>query len=698
MTPELREYVEIHKLEHATVRRVIEMLPEDAGELDELIGRIIDEGHLMGFIFVITAALEAGHSVDARHLRECVPLLPSGNYLGHVFWQMSGDKVSSLMHALKSQIVPISMHLHGLLAIAAWCRAHHEGVLPEGFLTDVRRILRIKMKRKEDRVLAAALAFYLEDPDVQALLVEFQGNALEKEEVKASTRRLAECLIACYPTTIMALVAEENHLIATGKHIRRAVPKMSRNDPCHCGSGQKYKRCCHEKDQERARFPSPVLGKTQAELAREPEPHVTIDELKIMDRAKLRRLNPLKLKEEVLAWYLLVLATHGLFTEVAEAIEKLGWRSDLADFEHSWLNALTFASWRGDAGAIDRVIRARYPDGEVPEGVLEPEVELMRLHNDSPAYRARLEAISAELLRTHDPERQEALGHALLNVHTPATSLLMGQGLLPVMAKSKVQLLHQQMQRLRDQLLLPAEDPFAEIIERRFADAAAKSHDRESEKLRALNDRLQVKAGELREAHEKMERLRRELRLKEKAEHRAAAKEAAPPSSAELEAVRHLREKVEAQQGIINGHVQERAQMRQDMAASFAELEEYRKRQPAASPANEAMDIQEEESLLEPARLESKQPLRLLEFPKKFYETLTALPAQVSRSALILLGRLAAGEPSAFVGIVALRGRPDTLRVRVGSDHRLLLRLHSTTLEVVDLINRRDLDRRVKGL
>jgi hypothetical protein len=275
---------------------------------------------------------------------------------------------------------------------------------------------------------------------------------------------------------------------------------------------------------------------------------------------------------------------------------------------------------------------------------------------------------------------------------------LMGQGLLPVMAKSKVQLLHQQMQRLRDQLLLPAEDPFAEIIERRFADAAAKSHDRESEKLRALNDRLQVKAGELREAHEKMERLRRELRLKEKAEHRAAAKEAAPPSSAELEAVRHLREKVEAQQGIINGHVQERAQMRQDMAASFAELEEYRKRQPAASPANEAMDIQEEESLLEPARLESKQPLRLLEFPKKFYETLTALPAQVSRSALILLGRLAAGEPSAFVGIVALRGRPDTLRVRVGSDHRLLFRLHTSTLEVVDLINRRDLDRRVKGL
>jgi uncharacterized protein YecA (UPF0149 family) len=26
--------------------------------------------------------------------------------------------------------------------------------------------------------------------------------------------------------------------------IRRAVPKVGRNDPCPCGSGKKYKKCC----------------------------------------------------------------------------------------------------------------------------------------------------------------------------------------------------------------------------------------------------------------------------------------------------------------------------------------------------------------------------------------------------------------------------------------------------------------------
>jgi hypothetical protein len=29
--------------------------------------------------------------------------------------------------------------------------------------------------------------------------------------------------------------------------------KIGRNDPCHCGSGQKYKRCCQEKDEAAAK-------------------------------------------------------------------------------------------------------------------------------------------------------------------------------------------------------------------------------------------------------------------------------------------------------------------------------------------------------------------------------------------------------------------------------------------------------------
>jgi hypothetical protein len=31
------------------------------------------------------------------------------------------------------------------------------------------------------------------------------------------------------------------------------APDLGRNDPCHCGSGKKYKQCCLEKDEAAAR-------------------------------------------------------------------------------------------------------------------------------------------------------------------------------------------------------------------------------------------------------------------------------------------------------------------------------------------------------------------------------------------------------------------------------------------------------------
>src|SRR5215831_8097365 len=44
----------------------------------------------------------------------------------------------------------------------------------------------------------------------------------------------------------------------------RHMVKPGRNDPCHCGSGKKYKRCCLEKDEaaERARIAATPLRPT----------------------------------------------------------------------------------------------------------------------------------------------------------------------------------------------------------------------------------------------------------------------------------------------------------------------------------------------------------------------------------------------------------------------------------------------------
>jgi hypothetical protein len=91
-------------------------------------------------------------------------------------------------------------------------------------------------------------------------------------------------------------------------------------------------------------------------------------------------------------------------------------------------------------------------------------------------------------------------------------------------------------------------------------------------------------------------------------------------------------------------------------------------------------------------------PVRLIEFPKGFHQALAVFPRHVARAAMIMIGRLAAGEPAAFVGALRLKAVTDVMRQRIGSDYRLFFRLHPDHLQVIDLINRKDFARRLKTL
>ncbi len=79
-------------------------------------------------------------------------------------------------------------------------------------------------------------------------------------------------------------------------------------------------------------------------------------------------------------------------------------------------------------------------------------------------------------------------------------------------------------------------------------------------------------------------------------------------------------------------------------------------------------------------------------------QPLEGLLRPVARAAVIMIGRLAAGEPAAFVGALRLKATPNVMRQRFGINYRLLFRLWPGRLEVIDLIKRKDLDRRIKTL
>ena len=139
----------------------------------------------------------------------------------------------------------------------------------------------------------------------------------------------------------------------------------------------------------------------------------------------------------------------------------------------------------------------------------------------------------------------------------------------------------------------------------------------------------------------------------------------------------------------------ERNELRRELQKAQADLEALRTAAPAAR--DDAREDREEDLLL-PQESDGNQPLRVVEFPRNFQQTLGSVPRHVARGALAILGRLAGGEPAAFVGAVRLKACPSITRQRIGIDHRLLFRLLPDRVQVVDLISRQDLERRIKTL
>ncbi len=163
--------------------------------------------------------------------------------------------------------------------------------------------------------------------------------------------------------------------------------------------------------------------------------------------------------------------------------------------------------------------------------------------------------------------------------------------------------------------------------------------------------------------------------------------------------LQELRTKVKFLKDSLKERHEERAILRRDLEKTLTDLETLRDQQARNEPHQEpAGAIDPEDSLVLTGEVEGNQPVRVIGFPRKFHRTLEEFPKQVGKGAMILLGRRAAGEPAAFTGIVRLKDCPDTLRARIGIDHRLLFRLLPDSVLVVDLINRRDLESRIKQL
>ncbi|HEY5298831.1 MAG TPA: SEC-C metal-binding domain-containing protein [Verrucomicrobiae bacterium] len=702
MQTELRQLIEQTQFHQPIVRQVIQLLPADDAALDELIAEVVAANNIKSFMYVLSAAAGAERRLDARHLARGAMMFPEHRWLGKIVVRMHGDVPEHLLTAIETTRLDKVCEAAALHLIAAWCEEHRGGVLPDKLIPLARTVARKLKPNSMDQTDLHVLGFlralaartkdaglntllrqrYSDIPDVKWKLLE--GQALD----------LSKNVMVGYSESVLEFVAEKpKKTLADGNTMRRAVPRLGRNEPCHCGSDKKYKHCCIGKDEERLHHSSDVAGLTQEELYAQIEEHLTVERLDKAEPFEMARLNPAKIPAALRDTYFLRLVAFNLLDRAVEALEILGWSDALKE---GWEHVMFGAGRTGRRDVAERLMRLRVPHG-FTEADLDFNYRLLLAGDDSARCLQLIEENARKILQTEDMEDLLGLAYGVTFSKFPALGILLYRGVFPLVPPDRALASFEQLLLARDRLNLPPDDPFSDLLDKKLSEHEV-GDAKEAAELRKAQRSLEVKAQEVRELKDSLERLQKEiLHREQKRETPTQIAPTAKPAPVDEQALKELRRKVEELKSALKERHHERNELRRELQKAHTDLETLQQNAaPATSDETEAADREEE--LLLPQDAPEIHSVRLIEFPKGFQQALAGIPRHVARATIIMAGRLAAGEPAAFVGALRLKQVPNVMRQRIGSDYRLLFRLHPDRVQVIDLINRKDLDRRLKTL
>jgi hypothetical protein len=714
---DLVEQAREFKLWRGSLDALAAALPAGDAAVESLLTDLVAAKDNEPFTRLLLAALHGGRVVDARLLVEGAALLPDPGVLTMVAWKLSGDVAQALVQAVERGAMGAERETVALVLAAGWCVERDRKAGLAAVAAQSRALARNPFLEHDRAVVLLAIALLTDDEGLKTVLSRFdrpEARSLARfvvESVQAQARRpIAEQLPQEPPPTTLS-----------GYTVRRAVPRLGRNDPCHCGSGKKYKRCCYDQDHVRLAQSSSVAGLTQAELRSQIEEHLTFEELRKMRSYELARLDAAKVAPGLLPLLINRLLMFNDIEGVVRLFEAVGVQEPIA--EH-WQDALSHAANHRQTAALQQLIRLR-PGFDLGGAEVSLDVRLALASELANPALDLLETEARAVLECRPGhENTSEIGYALLTSRYPALGILIARGIVPIIRGLDHEMLYDVLLETRDRLNLDFRDPIDPVIEL-CAGIEPEHQAEESAALAQARKNIEEKSAEVRRVRQELDRLKSELgRLvpaptpvsgPPAALMPAPAAAPAPDSPAAVPApgrtsqpgaaspdhdseTAALRRRIEDLRVDLNQRHTERNQLRRELQKVTQDLETMRARtaQRSAPAAPEPADG--EGSLFREAEFESHQPVRIPEYGKRFTDALGALPVAIARTAMMMVGRLAAGQPAAFTGIKKLEANPQILRQRVGGDYRLLFRLTPAALQALALVHRRDLDRQIRNL
>ena len=565
------------------------------------------------------------------------------------------------------------------------------------------------------------LAHYMQDDSLFRSLEE-RGIEYDRESAEKLAGRTIEYSLK------EILPKERPARVLSGYQVRRAAPKIGRNEPCHCGSGKKYKRCCAADDQERLSRSSAVEGMTIEELELEREERLTHEDVRRMRPYEIIRLDPSRFSKEVIRPVCQRLMLYEELDHIFVIHEKSSCQSAKV-WKDIFFDVIHFALEQNRSELVERVL-SEHPDLE--EDFSSP-LEFLRAAGDPEAGALLIESRCREALKLEDEEAAEENGEdEKLNPYTglpavpessmkwadlafnilqsdfPHLGVVVARAAILSINPVDVETLVDEIEDVRDSLGLTPFDFANEVAElgddleaKRFLTnldkrVGAKLADRVVEQTEELKD----KQRELDEVKESLAKSKRHARAAEKEAELAQARLEEEKKSGEGDGnsphheqeIHRLRDKLETLKSEVKRKHEQRNELRRELrsarsaVAKASEDSDDRSDDPAAAK-------DDEESLLgEDASSQSRKP-RIPEFPEKFVADKQNLPENVLAHAIQISGRLAAGEESAFRGVRKLKLTQDCFRQKVGASYRLIFQIKDDRIKVMDLIHRKDLEK-----
>jgi mRNA-degrading endonuclease RelE of RelBE toxin-antitoxin system len=641
---------------------------------------------------VLAFALAAASQPLPREVvLELLPDLPSIEYLAPLVGVSEGDRVALLLDLVEGARASWEREALALYLATQLL----DGQAPPPRLVARLRSLARQSLSPEASALVGLAAIALDDPGLKSLAAPYLpiGDAPGLAEFAEKLRA------PLFAPAIDALPEREPPRVVAGYTLVRPGPKVGRNDPCPCGSGRKYKKCCEGKD------PGPGSQSLVDQLEALDERHERArDQLfELLRPADLARLNPERLTTLQLIRGMRRLLQHRRWDVAERFIELIKSRSDVpGGLEHAHEYHDEIADQALAAGEL--AVAERHFEQARPEERDREDFRLrLALARRDPEALALLDTRILRLLREDDLSGVIDCAHELLD-HVPALGIAMARGCITPDRPLDSEMLLDEIERVRDRLGLAPDEPWWEVYDQLLASAeppdgqenGADQRERERlakevERLRGqlrdaardkdrLDDELQKRVRELQRLTAERERLVGQHGREPQADHEARVGELAAERQ-------RLRAKIEELKGEIAAGATQRADLRSELARLSAV------RSAATPPAPPAADDGEPDAAdAGDVAVAAPRSVLIPNYAAAAAKALAMLPRQTAAQTLHAIAALAAGEPRTWRSIKRMRATEDVYSARVGRDYRVLFRIRDPQLDVLDIVDRKDLD------